>query len=55
MISAIVFALILGWMLWKFYPILKKRGGFKLLMQPAPLEDNEPGGQAPTKLPEEKK
>lgn len=55
MVSAIVFALILGWMLWKFYPILKKRGGFKLFMQPAPLEDNETGGQASTKLPEEKK
>ena len=51
MISAIVFALMIGWVIWKFYPILKKRGGFKILLQPTPLEDQEILG----KPPEEKK
>jgi type III secretion protein J len=48
MTCAIVLALLLGWMFWKFYPILKNRGGFKSLLQPAPLEEEDPG-------PEEKK
>jgi type III secretion protein J len=47
MICAIVFAIIVGWLFWKFYPILKKRGGFKMLLRPAPMEDQE--------TPEEKK
>ncbi|MBI2809662.1 MAG: hypothetical protein HYX67_02365 [Candidatus Melainabacteria bacterium] len=38
---AIAFALLLGWFVWKFYPILKKRGGFKSLMHPAPLDEHE--------------
>lgn len=38
MICAIVFASILGWMIWKFYPILKRRG-MKSLIHPAPLEE----------------
>ncbi len=41
MICAVVFAGILGWLVWKFYPILKKRGGFKTLMHPVPLDENE--------------
>lgn len=32
----------LGWLLWKFYPILKANGGFKQLLQPTPLNPNEP-------------
>jgi type III secretion protein J len=39
---AILFALVIGWMIWKFYPILKKQGGFKQLIQPVPLENKEP-------------
>ncbi|MBY0529135.1 MAG: type III secretion inner membrane ring lipoprotein SctJ [Rhabdochlamydiaceae bacterium] len=38
-ICAIVFALILGWLIWKFYPILKSRGGFRSLLNPTPIED----------------
>lgn len=39
---AIVFALLVGWMIWKFYPILRKRGGLKTLLQPAPVQEQEP-------------
>ncbi len=55
MICAIVFALILGWLLWKFYPILKKRGGLKALMQPIPIEDKDVSGEVHRTPPEEKK
>jgi type III secretion protein J len=50
-ICAIVFALIIGWMFWKFYPILRRRGGFKTLFHHVPIEDQE----TPAKPPEEKK
>jgi type III secretion protein J len=40
-ICAIVFALILGWLIWKFYPILKSRGGFRSLLNPTPIEEME--------------
>lgn len=49
-ICAIVFACLVGWMIWKFYPILKKRGGFKTLMNPVPMEEHEE-----KRPPEEKK
>lgn len=55
MVCAIVFALILGWMFWKFYPILKKRGGFKSLMHPIPLDESETPSELPRKPLEEKK
>jgi type III secretion protein J len=48
---AIAFAVVLGWMFWKFYPILKKRGGFKSLMSPIPLDE----GKASIESPKEKK
>ncbi len=41
MICAIVFACLVGWMIWKFYPILKKRGGFKSLINPVPMNEIE--------------
>ncbi len=40
-ICAVVFALIMGWLIWKFYPILRKQGGLKSLLKPAPIEDFE--------------
>ena len=42
-ICAIVFAGIIGWMIWKFYPILKRRGGIKTLMHHVPLDEHELG------------
>jgi type III secretion protein J len=38
-ILAIVFALLLGWLIWKCYPILKRKGGFKDLLHPTPLQE----------------
>lgn len=55
MVLAIVFALTLGWVLWKFYPILKKRGGFKSLMHPVPLEEPDASLESQHKPPEEQK
>jgi len=37
-IGNVLFVLIVGWMLWKFYPILKERGGLKQLLDPLPLK-----------------
>jgi type III secretion protein J len=51
---ALAFACILGWLLWKFYPLLKKQGGLKSLLRPAPLSEQE-GGQQPQTPPEETK
>lgn len=34
---AVVLAIILGWISWKFYPQLKKKGGLKELFNPIPL------------------
>lgn len=55
MICAIVFAGIIGWMIWKFYPILKRRGGLKSLMHHVPLDEHEGAGEAQRRPPEEKK
>jgi type III secretion protein J len=55
MACAIVFALIVGWMFWKFYPILKKRGGLRALLQPLPIENQEQFGETQHRPPEEKK
>lgn len=46
---SILFAGAVGWMTWKFYPILKKRGGLKALLQPAPLADSEVPVEPPPK------
>ncbi len=54
-ICTIVFALGAGWILWKFYPLLKKRGGWRALMHPIPVQEQENLSQDQRKLPEEKK
>lgn len=36
-----VFAVIAGWLIWKIYPILRQKGGWKELMQSAPLNSGE--------------
>lgn len=51
-VCAIVFAFLVGWMIWKFYPILKNRGGFRALLQPKPLENHETPPESPRKPPE---
>lgn len=55
MACAIVFALVLGWILWKFYPVLRKRGGFKSLLHPVPIEEQTNTPEIPRTEPEEKK
>ena len=40
-IATILMIIVLGWMIWKFYPILKRKGGFKELFQPIPIEKDE--------------
>ncbi|MCK4933978.1 MAG: EscJ/YscJ/HrcJ family type III secretion inner membrane ring protein [Simkaniaceae bacterium] len=34
---AVLLALISGWVLWKFYPAIKKKGGLKELLNPLPI------------------
>lgn len=38
----ILFALIMGWLFWKFYPIIRKQGGFKMLLNPQPITEISP-------------
>ena len=40
-LANIVFIGLAGWVLWKFYPILQKNGGFKQLLDPFPLRAPE--------------
>lgn len=37
----IVLLLFIGWLLWKFYPVLKEGGGFKQLLHPVPVKSTE--------------
>jgi type III secretion protein J len=37
----IVFGILAGWLIWKFYPILRKKGGLKQLLNPKPIEAHE--------------
>ncbi len=53
-IGAILFVIAIGWLLWKFYPLLKKAGGFKNLLNPIPVEEQTPPELFKTP-PEEKK
>jgi type III secretion protein J len=39
---AIVFALLAGWLIWKMYPSLKQKGGWKKLLNLAPFTTEEP-------------
>lgn len=37
----VLFVLIIGWVLWKFYPVLRENGGFKQLLNPLPIKHGE--------------
>ena len=39
-IFSILFLLILGWLAWKFYPLIRKRG-FKELFRPLPIQEEK--------------
>jgi len=32
----------MGWLFWKFYPIIKQQGGLKGLLNPTPVTSIEP-------------
>jgi type III secretion protein J len=38
-ICAIIFAGIMGWLIWKFYPVLKRKGGLKDLLHSTPVQE----------------
>ena len=38
-ICSIIFIFIFGWIIWKFYPILKRKGGLKSLFYSAPIQE----------------
>ncbi len=50
---AIIFAVVMSWFLWKLYPSLRKRGGFKELFKPSPIPpgENEPKKEIPPPTP----
>ena len=33
----LIFAIVMGWLFWKFYPILRQKGGLKELLNPTPI------------------
>jgi type III secretion protein J len=37
----VAFGGLVGWLFWKFYPIIRKSGGFKTLLNPNPITDIE--------------
>jgi type III secretion protein J len=39
--AIVIFVLIIGWILWKFYPVLRDSGGFKQLLNPLPIKFSE--------------
>ncbi len=51
-ILAILFAAGLGWLVWKFYPILKRGRGIKELMNPVPVEAQRKAPEKEKKPPE---
>lgn len=52
-IFTILFAAVMGWIIWKFYPILKRKGGLKNLLHPTPIQ--EESTELPKTPPEERK
>lgn len=47
----IIFAVVMGWLFWKFYPIIRKQGGFKTLLNPTPITSVESKSNKPTDTP----
>lgn len=51
MFCLFIFALLIGWMIWKFYPLLKEKGSWKSLLKIAPFKRKE----VPIESPESEK
>ncbi len=54
LIIAILFLMVIGWFIWKLYPTLSRKGGFRALLHPEPFDNksmkasmpkNEPSGE----------
>ncbi len=41
LIISLALAVVAGWLLWKIYPLLRKKGGFKEFLNPVPFLNNE--------------
>ncbi len=44
---SLILAVIVCWILWKFYPVLRHKGGLKELLQPAPIDLEEKNNNPP--------
>ncbi len=42
LIAALALAIIVGWVIWKIYPMLRKKGGFREFLNPVPFMHHEP-------------
>ncbi|MCX6987492.1 MAG: type III secretion inner membrane ring lipoprotein SctJ [Chlamydiae bacterium] len=51
----ILLAVISGWMIWKFYPTLKRKGGIKELLHPIPIEPESQSPEEPSIRDQDKK
>lgn len=40
-VGLILLALLIGWLVWKVYPLIRKRGGFRDLLNPAPFDSSD--------------
>ena len=48
---ALIFAVVMGWLFWKFYPIIRKKGGFKELLNPTPITSVDSNKDHPDQTP----
>ncbi|MCI5051516.1 MAG: EscJ/YscJ/HrcJ family type III secretion inner membrane ring protein [Simkaniaceae bacterium] len=48
LILAILFAALVGWILWKVYPIIRKNGGLKELINPIPITQTKDEANPPS-------
>lgn len=51
----ILLSIISGWIIWKFYPTLKKRGGIKQLLHPLPIDPESSSEEDLSQSPQDKK
>jgi len=51
----IMLSIISGWIIWKFYPTLKKRGGIKELLHPLPIDTETTSDEDLSQRPQDKK
>lgn len=51
--AALILTLGIAWLVWKFYPLLRARGGFKTLFHPIPLQEKEENKELPQEEPKE--